>query len=152
MPHGSYTFGVSSSRAASDIIGVDMLDVKTKEQEQIEPALSNTKVIKRLDPEQQMNELLNIVKLVYMDTERTMQGIRAELDIYDSIIARTFDEDLKDRYRLQQAQAAQKPAVSSKLLSQLISALDRMRTITDAGDKKTTDTQIVFVDDMEASE
>ena len=45
-----------------------MLDVKTKEQEQIEPALSNTKVIKRLDPEQQMNELLNIVKLVYMDT------------------------------------------------------------------------------------
>lgn len=152
MPHGSYTFGVSSSRAASDIIGVDMLDVKTKEQEQIEPTLSNTKVIKRLDPEQQMNELLNIVKLVYMDTERTMQGIRAELDIYDSIIARTFDEDLKDRYRLQQAQAAQKPAVSSKLLSQLITALDRMRTITDTGDKKTTDTQIVFVDDMEASE
>ena len=127
-----------------------MLDVKVKEQEQ--PTLSNTKVIKRLDPEQQMNELLSIVKLIYMDTERTMQGIQAELDIYDAIIARTFDEDLKDRYRLQQAQAAQKPAVSSKLLSQLIAALDRMRTITDAGDKKTTDTQIVFVDDMEASE
>lgn len=129
-----------------------MLDVKTKEQGQTEPSLSSTKVIKRLDPEQQMNELLNIVKLVYMDTERTMNGIQAELEIYDSIIARTFDEDLKDRYRLQQAQAAQKPAVSSKLLSQLIAALDRMRTITDVGDKKTTDTQIVFVDDMEASE
>lgn len=128
-----------------------MLDVKAKEQGQTEPSLSNIKVIKRLDPEQQMNELLSIVKLVYMDTERTMKGIQAELDIYDAIIARTFDEDLKDRYRLQQAQAAQKPAVSSKLLSQLIAALDRMRTITDVGDKKTTDTQIVFVDDMEVS-
>lgn len=113
------------------------------------PQLSRTKSIKKLDPESQMNELLNIVKLVYMDTERTMKGIQAELDIYDNIIQRTVDEDIKDRYLLEQARAAQKPAVSSKLLGQLINALDRMRTITDAGEDKDKQSQIIFVDDMD---
>lgn len=113
------------------------------------PQLSKTKAIKNLDYESQMNELLNVVKLVYMDTERTMKGIQAELDIYDNIIERTVDEDLKDRYLLEQARAAQKPAVSSKLLGQLITALDRMRSITDAGEDKNKQSQIIFVNDMD---
>lgn len=120
-----------------------------KRNEAPETQLTGKKVIKRLDAEEQMNELLNIVKLVYMDTERTMKGIQSELEIYDDIIDRTFDEDLKDRYRIQKAQAAQKPAVSSKLLGQLITALDRMRQLTDAEDGDKRSAQIVFVDDME---
>ena len=113
------------------------------------PPLSKFKSIKKLDTDEHMNELLSIVKLVYMDTERTLKGIQHELEIYDEIIDNTFDEDLKQQYRLQQARAAQKPAVSSKLLGQLLVALDRMRAITDAGEDKSKQSQIIFVDDME---
>lgn len=113
------------------------------------PGLAHLKSIKRLEADEQMNELLNIVKLVYMDTERTLKGIQSELEIYDGMIAKTADEDLKDRYRIEQARAAQKPAVSSKLLGQLVVALDRMRAITDAGEDKSKQSQIVFVNDME---
>lgn len=113
------------------------------------PGLAHLKSIKRLEADDQMNELLNIVKLVYMDTERTLKGIQHELEIYDEIIDNTFDEDLKQQYRLQQARAAQKPAVSSKLLAQLVAALDRMRALTDAGEDKSKSSQIIFVDDME---
>lgn len=95
-----------------------------------------------------MNELLNIVKLVYMDTERTMKGIESELEIYDSMIARARDADLKDKYMLEQARASQKSAVSAKLLTQLINALDRMRVLTDSADDKGKQSQIVFVNDM----
>lgn len=64
--------------------------------------------IESLDPEVQMNELLNIVKLIYMDTERVMRGINAELEIYDEIIEHTVDLEVKNKYRLEQARASQK--------------------------------------------
>jgi len=130
-----------------------MLDKKSKPSLQAvitsdEPPLAQTKSIKRLNLESQMNELLNIVKLVYMDTERTMKGIESELEIYDSMIARARDADLKDKYMLEQARASQKSAVSAKLLTQLINALDRMRVLTDSAEDKGKQSQIVFVNDM----
>lgn len=112
-------------------------------------SITRKKTITILDEESHMNELLNIVKLIYADTERTTKALNAELDIYEEIISRTPDVDTKNKYRIQQAQAAQKPAVNAKLVAQLVCALDRMRALTDEENSKHRTADVVFIDDTE---
>lgn len=108
-----------------------------------------TDKVKKLDTEVQMNELLNVIKLIYIDTERVMKGINAELEVYDELISQTVDFHEKAKLRIAQAQAAQKTSVNSKQIAQLIQAMDRMRAISDSEDAKAKSTEIVFVNDME---
>lgn len=120
-----------------------MTDIVKKE------SVANYKTLRTLDEDDHMNELLNVVKLIYADTERTTKALNAELDIYQEIIDETRDESLRNKYRLEQARAAQKSSIDAKLVTQLISALDKMREITDTEHEKQKSAEIVFIDDTE---
>lgn len=120
-----------------------MSDIVKKE------SITNYKTLKTLDNDDHMNELLNVIKLIYADTMRTTEALNAELDIYNDMIERAKDPALIDKYRLEQARAAQKSSVDAKLVNQLVCALDRMREITNDENVKNKSAEIVFLDDTD---
>lgn len=120
-----------------------MSDIVKKE------SITKYKTLKTLDNDDHMNELLNVIKLIYADTMRTTEALNAELDIYNDMIERAKDPALIDKYRLEQARAAQKSSVDAKLVNQLVCALDKMREITNDENVKNKSAEIVFLDDTD---
>ena len=80
-------------------------------------------------PSDALEELHNVVKMIYSDTTRVLNAINAELTIYEAMIDRAETQAAKDKLRLRQAQAAQKRAVDPRMVESLGNIITQMREI-----------------------
>lgn len=80
-------------------------------------------------PSDALEELHNVVKMIYSDTTRVLNAINAELSVYNSMIERAETQAARDKLRLKQAQAAQKRAVDPRMVESLGNVIAQMREI-----------------------
>ena len=97
-------------------------------------------------PSDALEELHNVVKMIYADTTRVLDAINAELTVYSTMIERAETQAARDRLRLRQAQAAQKRAVDPRMVESLGNVIAQMREIaTECNDGA----EISFINDFE---
>lgn len=80
-------------------------------------------------PSDALEELHNVVKMIYADTTRVLDAINAELTVYSTMIERAETQAARDKLRLRQAQAAQKRAVDPRMVESLGNVIAQMREI-----------------------
>lgn len=95
-----------------------------------------------------LTEMLGVIKLMYSDTQRILRAINAEVEVYNGMIERAATQDIRDELLLDQARAAQKPAVNARSMTAIIDAVNRMYKISQK-DEEVDDGKLVFINDME---